>query len=219
MNEKKTSGGLFFLGFFLCLGIIVSGWLLSKAVYTLKAADRYVTVKGLAEREVDADLVIWPVSFTETGNDLAVLYETISGKQKAVQEFLTGNGIGNEEISVNPPVVTDFKARMYDSGNEKREYRYLSQATLTVRTTDVAKARSIMGRSDELVKQGIVLSSDDYQNQPEYLYTGLNSIKPAMIEEATKNARAVAEKFAADSNSALGKIRSARQARSGRYQS
>lgn len=211
MQEKKTSGGLFFLGLFLCLGLIVSGWLLSRAVYSIKAADRYVTVKGLAEREVDADLIIWPVSFTETGNDLSELYERINSKQQAIQSFLTESGITQGEISTNPPVVTDFEARKFDSGNRKREYRYLAQTTLTVRSTDLALVRSIMGRSSELVKQGIVLASDDYQNQPEYLYVGLNSIKPAMIEKATKNARLAAEQFARDSESSVGSIRNARQ--------
>lgn len=211
MQKEKTSGGLFFLGLFLCLGLIISGWLLSRAVYSIKAADRYVTVKGLAEREVDADLVIWPVSFTETGNDLAELHERINSKQQAIQLFLTESGITQGEISTNPPVVTDFEARKFDSGNRKREYRYLTQTTLTVRSTDLALVRSIMGRSSELVKQGIVLASDDYQNQPEYLYIGLNSIKPAMIEKATKNARLAAEQFARDSESRVGSIRNARQ--------
>jgi len=211
MQKEKTSGGLFFLGLFLCLGLIISGWLLSRAVYSIKAADRYVTVKGLAEREVDADLVIWPVSFTETGNDLAELHERINSKQQAIQLFLTESGITQGEISTNPPVVTDFEARKFDSGNRKREYRYLTQTTLTVRSTDLALVRSIMGRSSELVKQGVVLASDDYQNQPEYLYIGLNSIKPAMIEKATKNARLAAEQFARDSESRVGSIRNARQ--------
>lgn len=211
MQSEKTAGGLFFLGFFLCLGLITSSWLLSKAVYSIKAADRYVTVKGLAEREVDSDLVIWPVSFIETGNDLAVLHEQINRKQQAVEQFLTKSGITPAEISTNPPVVTDLEARKYDTGNRKREFRYLAQATLTVRSTDLPLVRSIMERSTDLVKQGIVLASDDYQNRPDYLFTGLNSIKPAMIEQATKNARLAAEQFARDSGSRVGSIRKARQ--------
>lgn len=211
MPDEKSTGGLFFLGFFLCLGVVLSSWLLSRAVYSIKAADRYVSVKGLAEREVDADLVIWPVSFVETGNDLVMLHETINSKQKAVRSFLTESGIGQEEISVNPPVVTDFEARQYDSGNRKRENRYLARATLTVRSTDLTLVRSIMGRSSDLVRQGVVLAGDDYQNQPEYLFTGLNAIKPAMIEQATRNARLAAEQFARDSGSSVGSIRNARQ--------
>ncbi|MDW7771278.1 MAG: SIMPL domain-containing protein [Desulfobulbaceae bacterium] len=211
MADEKTSGGLFFLGFFLCLAIILSSWLMSRALYSIKAAERYVTVKGLAEREVDADLVIWPVSFFETGNDLAMLHETINSKQQAVRLFLTENGIRQEEISVNPPVITDFEARKYDSGTVKRENRYLAQMIFTVRSSNLPLVRSIMGRSSDLVRQDIVLAGDDYQNQPEYLFTGLNSIKPAMIEEATKNARLAAEQFARDSGSSVGTIRNARQ--------
>jgi len=211
MPDKKNGGGVFFLGFFLCLGLIVSSWILGKALYSVKAADRYVTVKGLAEKEVDADLVIWPVSFTEAGNELAELQERTNSKQQAILTFLTTSGIRPDDISVNPPVVTDFEARKYDAGNSKREYRYLAQSTLTVRSGDVGHIRLIMGRSSELVKQGIVLAGDDYQYQPEYLFTGLNTIKPAMIEEATKNARLAAEQFARDSGSRVGSIRNARQ--------
>jgi len=211
MPEERSSGGLFFLGLFLCLGVVLSSWLLSRAVYSIKAADRYVAVKGLAEREIDADLVIWPVSFLEAGNDLALLYETINSKQQAVRAFLTGNGISPEEISVNPPVVTDFEARKYDAGTRKRDNRYLAQATLTVRSSNLALIRSIMGRSSDLVRQGIVLAGDEYQNRPEYLFTGLNAIKPAMIEQATRNARLAAEQFAHDSGSSVGAIRNARQ--------
>lgn len=211
MPEEKNTGGLFFLGFFLCLGLIISSWLLGKSFYELKAADRFVTVKGLAQREADADLVIWPVSFTEAGNDLAQLYDGIDLKRQAVMSFLTENGITADEISANSPVITDFEARKYDTGNGKREYRYLAQTTLTVRSTDLSLVRMLMGRSSELVKKGIVLASDEYQYQPEYLFTGLNAIKPAMIEAATKNARLAAEQFARDSGSRVGSIRNARQ--------
>ena len=135
----------------------------------------------------------------------------VNTKLQAVKFFLTESGIKQEELSFNPPVVTDFEARKFDSGTGKREYRYLAQTTLTVRSTDLALVRSIMGRSTELVKQGIVLASDDYQYQPEYLFTGLNMIKPAMIEQATKNARLAAEQFARDSGSRVGSIRNASQ--------
>jgi len=119
MQKEKTSGGLFFLGLFLCLGLIISGWLLSRAVYSIKAADRYVTVKGLAEREVDADLVIWPVSFTETGNDLAELHERINSKQQAIQLFLTESGITQGEISTNPLLLLTLRPENSIQGTEK----------------------------------------------------------------------------------------------------
>jgi hypothetical protein len=211
MAEEKASGGLFFLGFFLCLGIILASWLVSRAVYSIKAADRYVTVKGLAEREVDADLVIWPVSFTETGNDLLALYQDINGKQQEIMAFLEENGISREQISVNPPEVNDFEAQKYDRGGARRENRYLAQSVLTVRSSDLARIRAVMARSADLVRKGIVLTGDEYQNRPEYLFTGLNDIKPAMIEQATRNARLAAEQFARDSGSSVGTIRTARQ--------
>ncbi len=210
MRQSSTAGS-FILGLLLCIGLLGASLIAGKALLNFKAADRYVTVKGLAEREIDADLVIWPVSFAETGNDLQNLYHQIHGKQDTVIRFLVDNGIKTTAISTNPPDITDFQARKYNNNNDKRPFRYLARATLTVRSNDVDLVRSLMGKSTELIKQGIVLSGDDYQIRPEYLYTALNTIKPDMIREATEDARRAAEQFARDSGSRVGAIKNARQ--------
>ena len=107
------------------------------------------------------------------------------------------------------PAITDCSAEQY--GGERGELRYAGQQTVTVYSKDIAGVRQTMDRLSQLGKQGIALSGGEYQGQPEYLFTRLNEVKPDMIEEATRNAREVAGKFAADSQSALGKIRSASQ--------
>ncbi|WP_319549221.1 SIMPL domain-containing protein [Desulfogranum marinum] len=201
----------FILGLFIALGLIGAAFVSGKALLSFKDADRYVTVKGLAEREVDANLVIWPLSFAEAGNELAGLYEIMQKRQAAVTTFLTSRGIQPTNITANPPDITDFQARKYNPANQQRQYRYLARATLTVRSENVELVRQLMGTSSELIKQGIVLTGDQYQMRPEFLYTTLNSIKPDMIREATEGARKAAEQFARDSGSAVGKIRNARQ--------
>jgi hypothetical protein len=105
----------------------------------------------------------------------------------------------------------DFHAHKYSYGKEKRPLRYRVEATILVRTGNVPLIKKLMEKSTELINEGIVIIQADYQRSTEFLFTGLNAIKPAMIEEATKNARQAAEKFAKDSGSTVGKIRNARQ--------
>jgi hypothetical protein len=119
------------------------------------------------------------------------------------------NGFVADEISVASPTITDKWAQQY--GENRAELRYTAVQTLTVYSGKIAQARAVMSRLSELGRKGIVFSGANYQARTEYLFTGLNDVKPAMIEEATRHARAVAQKFAADSQSRLGKIRRASQ--------
>ncbi|MCP1340511.1 SIMPL domain-containing protein [Idiomarina sp. M1R2S28] len=182
----------------------------SNAVLEHKSMERSVTVKGLSEREYLADTVIWPIQFTAASNDLTEIYETMEDSNQKVVEFLREKGIKAEEISSSAPSITDKSAQRYGS-SQPAEFRYTATQAITVYSSNVEQVRSVMGDLADLGKEGIVLSSDDYQAQPEYLFTRLNEVKPEMIEEATKKAREVAEKFATDSNSQLGKIKQARQ--------
>lgn len=167
-------------------------------------------MKGLSEREVKADKVTWPLVYKELGNDPAAMYQLLVYKNRQVVAFLKSAGIKDEDISVNPPVITDRQADNY--GNEIMNYRYKAKSVITVTSSDVDKVRSLMRRQSELMKQGIALVSEEYSNTTvSYEFTGLNKIKPEMIEEATKNARATAQKFADDSESSLGGILSAQQ--------
>lgn len=125
-----------------------------------------------------------------------------------IKAFLEAAEIGSNEISVSAPAITDKSAQQY--GNQSRpEFRYTASQTVTVYSKDIDAVRNVMGRLSELGKQGIVFTGNQYQI--EYIFTRLNEVKPEMIEEATRKAREVAEKFASDSKSSLGKIRTASQ--------
>ena len=171
--------------------------------------DRIVTVKGLAEREVVANKVVWPLLYKDIGNDLATLYDNMNKKSKAIVAFLKEKGISDNEISIAPPEVIDMEAERYNSNNVT--YRYNATSVITVTSSQVDKVRALMSEQAELLKQGIAIVGGDYRFNVNYEFTNLNEIKPAMIEEATRNARTAAEKFAKDSDSRLGKIRNASQ--------
>ena len=130
-------------------------------------------------------------------------------KNQAIVSFLKSNGITDEEISVAPSEIIDMKAERYS--NENVTYRYNATSVITVTSRNVDKVRKLMSEQTELLKQGIAITGGDYRYNVSYEFTGLNDIKPQMIEEATKNARAAGEKFAKDSDSKLGKIRNASQ--------
>ncbi|MBS0311568.1 MAG: SIMPL domain-containing protein, partial [Proteobacteria bacterium] len=125
--------------------------------------------------------------------------------------FLQASGFKPDEISVSAPSITDRQAQDYGNAQLAERLRYSGKSTLTVYTRQVDRVREAMARLGELGKQGIALSPENYENRTQFLFTGLNALKPAMIEEATKNARISAEKFAKDSDSRLGKIRRANQ--------
>ena len=208
MKDRSVSSALL-LGLCIGLGVALAGWFVGQSFYALKAAERFVTVKGLAEREVPADLAIWPLTFSQTGNDLPALYQRLQTDRDRIIAFLTGLGFAQDEISTSPPRVTDYYAQGY-TGSRLPPNRYKVQASVTLTSTKVAAAKAAMGKSGDLVKQGIVLSHD-YSQSTAFLFTGLNQIKPAMIAQATKNARAAAAQFARDSGSLVGDIRRARQ--------
>ena len=196
------------LGVLLAVGLIGGAWQLGRALLQFKQFDRSVVVKGLSEREVPANLAIWPVSYAEADNDVANLYRTIERKNAQLVEFLKAAGFSAQEIGSSPPSVVDKQAREY-GGNDDSPFRYTGRATITVYSTDVDKVRETMSRIGELGRAGIAIGGDGAR--PEFLFTGLNAVKPEMIEEATRNAREAAEKFARDSGSNLGKIRHASQ--------
>jgi len=163
----------------------------------------------LSEMEVPANRVIWPLPFKEVGNDLLVLYDELKAKNEAIVAFLKKNGINDNEISISAPQVIDMEADRYRS--VPSPYRYNITSVITVMSDNVELVRRLMSEQGELLQKGIAVGGDEYQYNVQYLFTKLNDIKPQMIEEATKNARIAAEKFARDSNSKLGKIKSANQ--------
>lgn len=198
------------LGLSLVLGLSSLGYLLGSFAVTVKEYERTVTVKGLAEQEHVADIVIWPIQYTAADNDLGALYATIDSNNVSIREFLENNGLPAAAVTLAPPAITDRLAQSYGDGS-RAEFRYTATQALTVYSSDIELVRGLMSSLSDLGREGIVFSGAEYHLQPEYLFTRLNDIKPAMIEEATREARAAAVKFADDSNSELGKIRNASQ--------
>ena len=209
MTQQTTKSAIA-LGTFLFLGLTSLGYLVSTAATQIKSLERTVTVKGLAEREMPADIAIWPISFQVASNKLESLYEQIQNNNQIIVDYLKTYGISSSDISIPAPTVTDLLAQNY--GNTERiKFRYTASSTLTLYSKQVNNVREAMSGAIELGKKGIVLSAQNYGTMTDFVFSGLSNIKPAMIEEATKNARAVAEKFASDSDSTLGKIKTARQ--------
>lgn len=203
MSNWKTEAAL------LAIGLIILGTQIQKGINNFVEKDRIVTVKGLAEMEVPANKVTWPLMYKEVGNDLTALYNRINATNTAIVEFLRKKGITEEEISINAPEIIDMQAERYVG--ENKTYRYNVTTVITVTSAKVDLVRSLISEQSELLKQGIAITGGDYRYQIQYDYTSLNEIKPKMIEEATKNAREAALKFAKDSDSELGKIRRASQ--------
>ena len=174
--------------------------------------DRTVTAKGLCEKEMKADKVTWPLKFKELGNDPAELYERIEANTKTVVAFLKQNNLSDEEISVAPPTLVDQQANMSYS-NEQVRYRYKANCVVTVVSKNVDLVRNLVTKQAELMRQGVTIVGNEYDegSNVSYEFTGLNEIKPEMIAVATRNARKTAEQFATDSESELGKIKTADQ--------
>lgn len=191
------------------LGLLLLGVFLANGIKSSKSLDRSVTVKGLSEIEVPANRVTWPIMYSEVGNDLMNIYNSIESKNKAILNFLTTNGVESQEIALTAPSVVDLQAERYNSNTSP--YRYSATSVITVTSNKVDKIRELMSKQTALLKDGIALTGQDYRCQTLYMFTDLNSVKPQMIEEATKNARKSAEKFAGDSDSELGKIKKAYQ--------
>lgn len=209
MNNKSISSH-FVLGAFICIGLVLLGYSISRSVIKIKALDRTIEVKGLSEREVPANIAIWPIKFKEAGNDLNNLFSSIQRKNAIIAEFLKKQGFKEKDISISAPAILDRQAQE-NTESDKIRYRYSGASTVSVYTENVDSVRNTMQKLVDLGKLGIAISGETYESKTLFLFTKLNDIKPGMIEEATKNAREVAEKFAQDSKSKLGKIKSASQ--------
>ncbi|NJB68401.1 hypothetical protein GGQ74_002074 [Desulfobaculum xiamenense] len=207
MNHSRSAALI--LGATIAIGLAMAGYFLSDGLVRLKAAERYVTVKGLAECEVQADLAIWPIVFTASANSLPKLQEELDAADATVTAFLAKRGFTAEEIGRSVPQITDYQAQGYVSDRPPLA-RYSARATLTVHTPKVAEVKKAMAESGQLVTAGVALAQD-YGSQPEFSFTGLNAIKPKMIADATQNARDAASQFAKDSQSKVGSIRRATQ--------
>ena len=201
--------GKIFSGLFVMVGLVVLGMMFPRAVEKYRSYDRTVNVKGLCEKEVKADKVIWPVVYKVMANDIQSVYDQTDRSNEMIVDFLKAGGIDASEITVSVPQISDKFANEY--GNNDRAYRYIATNIITVYTDKVDDVLNLMSKQSDLLKKGIVTGGNSWENPVEFKYEGLNEIKPEMIEEATMNAREAAEKFAKDSDSRLGKIKTANQ--------
>lgn len=193
-------------------GIVVLGICLKSGIDNFVNKGRNVEVKGLAEREVEANKVTWPITIKETGNDLQELYSTISKKTTIIKRFLKDNGVKESEIFENAPSVTDYMSQ--GSYNQNSRFRYTISASMTVVSKEVNKIRSITAKQGELLSEGVAIVSESEWNSnsgPTYEFTDFKEMKPEMVAEAIENAQKTAEQFARNSHSEIDKIVTADQ--------
>lgn len=193
----------------LSIGIALGGYFIYRGIDNFAKKDRVVTVKGLAEREVMADKVIWPISFKEVGNDMQHLCADVELRQQTVIDFLKQNGISDDEIIVSAPSIYDRKAQQWSDNNVSQ--RYQTTVNITVSSVHVDVVMNCMKKQSELLKKGVAIQSDDYSSSTRFLYMHLADLKPEMVEQATANARATAVKFAEDAGCKLGTLATASQ--------
>lgn len=197
---------------FISLAIVLASLILAfgfnKALNDFKTLERSVSVKGLSQKDVESDTLIFPIKFTRSNNNLTNLYEDLEKDKQNILRFLQAQGVRADEISYNAPNIIDKLSDPYRNDNIV-SFRYVGTGNLLIYTKNVKLGKSILEKISTLGKEGIVIKIENYEI--EYLYTKLNEIKPQMIEEATLNARNAAIKFAQDSNSHLGKIKKASQ--------
>lgn len=193
----------------LAIGIIALGCCIKSGLDGLAGKDRKVVVKGLSEKEVEADKVTWPILSKEIGNDLPELYQKINTTTHVIRHFLIANGVKTSEISVNAPVVIDLNAERY--GDNRQPYRYNITSIITVTSNNVKLVRSIIARQGELLQKGVAIVDGGYDNPVKYEYVAFRKMKAKMMQEAIENAEQTARQFAENSKSKLDKIMNADQ--------
>lgn len=199
------TGAVIILG----LSLFYAGGQINEGLKNFRNYDRAVTMKGLAEKQVVADLAIWPLSYTETGNDLVTLQNKMDAHGQTIKKFLKYNGLKDNEIELNQVKVQDLMAQSYRQ-NQAKQNRYIFTQSYLVRTTNIDAISKAAKKLGDLIRQGVVFSQGG-STTPTYLYTKLNEVKPDMIAEATKNARAAAKQFAENSGQKVGGIKYASQ--------
>jgi len=208
MPTDRNFSILLALGIF--LGMVLGAAILGRSLEEIRKTERYVTVKGFAERDVKADLALWPIKVKTAGNNLSEVSQSSEQTRKKVVQFLSEKGFKPEEIVSQYLTVSDRQATEYGAKG-KDSLRYVADATIILRSNNVDKVQQVSQTTDELVSAGVVISESRGSEGLTYMFTKLNAIKPEMMAEATKNARAAANQFAQDSGSKIGAIRKASQ--------
>ena len=193
----------------IALGLLCLGWFVKAGIDDFANKDRKVNVKGLAEQEVEADKVTWPIVSKEVGNDLPGLYDKIGNTQQKIKSFLLRSVIKADELTENAPQVIDLQAREYSDNN--KAYRYIVTSVITVTSSNVKQVRAIIAKQGDLLKEGVAIVDGGYENPVKYEFVSFKEMKPKMMQEAIENAEKTAQQFAENSHSKLDKIVSADQ--------
>lgn len=209
MGNDRVAATILALG--VAAGVLGGSAILGRSLQEMRAGERFVTVRGVAEKEVVADLAVWPIKVRVPGDNLAEVQQEADAARNKVVVFLAENGVAPADIVSQNVRVLDREANDYASA--KGALRYMIEYTIVVRSTEVAKIQKISQMTDKLVAAGVVLSSQGNweRTTPQFLFTQLNAIKPGMMAEATRSAREAANQFAADSGSRVGAIKKANQ--------
>ena len=210
MSEDKKCYGWLVAAGLLAIGIALGGYFISHGIIKSRSV-QYVTVKGLSEMNVEADLAFWPVKYSVGNNDMTAAYAEISEKEQIIRAYLKEQGLKENEITVQSRELVDRTLNLYGGDTNQNATRYVITQTLMVRSNSPQKIATAVQSAGKLIGQGVVLSGDSYDSRPMYIFNGLNDIKPEMIAQATQNARKSAEQFAKDADSKLGSIKYANQ--------
>lgn len=195
----------------LVLGLGLAGWFVGQGVERFRTADRVVTVKGLAEQDVASDYAIWTLNFRRADNDFASVQKTLAADRDQVVAFLKTQGFKDEELDVRPLQVQDAFAREYAQTGQP--LRFGGAGRVVVKSERVELVDKAARATDPLIQEGVQLGSDTDGSGglPRYQLRGFNTVKAALLAEATQNARQQAEKFAAEAGAKLGRLKSANQ--------
>ena len=202
-------GGKIFGALLIAAGLACGGFFPGYYYYQAKLKSNFVSVKGLAETDVRADLAVWDIKYVATGNELSATQQQINQNLVAVRTFLKEHGFQSEEIIEGRIDTNDLMTNPYRD-NTQNSVRFIVSQTVTVRSTKVDEVEKALRSTGDLVAKGVILDNQ-YGSPVSYIFTRLNDIKPQMLEEATRNATAAAQEFAKSSNSKVGKIRRAQQ--------
>ncbi|MDE5999589.1 MAG: SIMPL domain-containing protein [Bacteroidaceae bacterium] len=183
------------------VGLSVLGLCIKGGIDNFTNKDRRVTVKGLAEKEVDADKVTWRMSLQESGDELKPLFSRLNAQVEVIQQFLKDKGIkGKGIVTVGTFNVTDNLANAW--GNNQPRYHYSVSRSVSVTSMDTKFVSKLRASTDELIDLGVILDSD----YASYEYTQFQQLKPEMMAEAIANAEKTASQFAENSHSTINKI-------------
>ncbi|MEN3369075.1 MAG: uncharacterized protein V7609_1218 [Verrucomicrobiota bacterium] len=190
------------------LGLAAAGYFIGQGISERGAGRRIISVKGLSEREVPASVATWTIGYSATGNDLGEINKKLADSTKAVVAFLKDAGFGETDMAVQPPSLHDTSMDDREKDSPPPPERYRADQAVLLRTSKVDAIKPALASASNLMVSGVLLSG---KSEPNYIFNQVNEIKPAMIQEATKNARIAAEQFSRDSQTTLGKLRNATQ--------